>query len=193
MKRFKKFQLHILVHDVFPENTIPAGIFKNKKSFLYKLIKIIFDKAYSRADHLIVLGRDMKDVISAKVNKYNHNVPVSIFPNWADTSQILPGNRDTSTLNKLGLEDKIVLQYAGNIGRVLGLESLIEAFKISDNINLHLLIHSTNALVPYIKDYIKTNELSNVSLFGSYSEKIRMTSSMVATFPSFHFRVACMD
>jgi glycosyltransferase involved in cell wall biosynthesis len=171
MKHFKHFQLHILVHDVFPENTIPAGIFKNQKSYLYKFIKIIFDKAYSQADHLIVLGRDMKDIISTKTYKYNKNIPISIIPNWADTSQIIPRKRSASLLKEWGLADKIVLQYAGNIGRVQGLEVIIEAFRLSNNKDLHLLLHGTGALAPFIKDYIQTNNLSNVSLFGSYSRK----------------------
>jgi len=171
LKHFKKFQLHILVHDVFPENTIPAGIFKSNKSFLYKLIKIIFDKAYSQADHLIVLGRDMKDIISAKVKKYNNKVIISIVPNWADTSQIMPKKRANSSLEIGDLKDKIVLQYAGNIGRVQGIEAIIEAFRKCENNELHLLIHGSGALVPFIKDYIKSNALSNVSLFGSYSRK----------------------
>jgi glycosyltransferase involved in cell wall biosynthesis len=171
LKKFKQFQLHILVHDVFPENTIPAGIFKNDKSILYKFIKIIFDKAYSQADHLIVLGRDMKDIIYKKVNRYHKYNLISIVPNWADTLQIMPGNRTMSLRQNLDLENKIVLQYAGNIGRVQGLEAIIEAFKISENKELHLLIHGSGALVPFIRNYIKTNQLSNVSLFGSYSRK----------------------
>lgn len=171
LKKFKQFQLHILVHDVFPENTIPAGIFKSKKSLLYRFIKIIFDKAYSKADHLIVLGRDMKNVISTKVNRYNNKIPISIVPNWADTSQIIPQERAISFLKKWGLEHKIVLQYAGNIGRVQGLVSIIEAFKVSGNKDLHLLIYGSGALVPYIRDYIKVNKMTNVSLFGSYSRK----------------------
>lgn len=171
LKKFKKFQLHILVHDIFPENTIPADIFKNKKSFLYKLIKIIFDRAYSKADHLIVLGRDMKDIVSEKVKRYNRKTLISIVPNWTDTSQIIPGNRNRDQLKKMGLEDKIVLQYAGNVGRVQGLKELIEAFRICENNKLHLLIRGSGALVPFIKNYIKINELSNISLFGSYSRK----------------------
>jgi hypothetical protein len=63
------------------------------------------------------------------------------------------------------------LQYAGNIGRVQGLAAIVEAFKISNYKELHVLIHGSGALVPFIRNYIKTNRLSNVSLFGSYSRK----------------------
>ena len=36
LKTIKNIELIILVHDVFPENTIPAGIIKSQKSFIYK-------------------------------------------------------------------------------------------------------------------------------------------------------------
>ena len=68
IKRIKKFELSILVHDVFPENAVAANIIKNEKSLFYKFIKWMFDKAYSSADKLIVLGRDMEDVITKKIN-----------------------------------------------------------------------------------------------------------------------------
>ena len=63
IRRKRGNKLHLLVHDVFPENTIPAGIVKSEKSLFYRLLKSRFDKAYSAADNLIVLGRDMKDVV----------------------------------------------------------------------------------------------------------------------------------
>ena len=49
MSRLKKsidFELNILVHDVFPENTVPAGL----RLPMYGSIKRMFDKAYARAD-----------------------------------------------------------------------------------------------------------------------------------------------
>jgi len=55
------------VHDVFPENTLPSGIIKSKKSFIYKIISSIFNRAYSATDELIVLGRDMKEIVENKV------------------------------------------------------------------------------------------------------------------------------
>ena len=57
LRKKKDFELNVLVHDVFPENTAPAGL--KLPRFAYNLLKRVFDKAYSRADQLIALGRDM--------------------------------------------------------------------------------------------------------------------------------------
>ena len=80
IRRYKKFQLHILVHDVFPENAIPARIFKRNNSVIFKALKYLFDKAYSNADHLIVIGRDMEEIISGKTNHFRTQPAISVVP-----------------------------------------------------------------------------------------------------------------
>lgn len=60
LKKIKKF-------DVFPENLIAAGILK-QNSIVYKLIKKIYDWSYLKADRLVVIGRDMEEVIRVKTN-----------------------------------------------------------------------------------------------------------------------------
>ena len=113
LNKIKKLNLKILVHDVFPENTISAGIFKSKKSLGYRLLQIIFSKAYSTAQKIIVCGRDMQDIFQKKIK----NVEVSVITNWAETNNLVPQKSDWS--------DKIVFQFAGNMGRVQGLEELL--------------------------------------------------------------------
>lgn len=59
------FELNILVHDVFPKNTVPAGL----RLPMYGFIKQMFDKVYAKADQLIVLGRDMQEILMKKVER----------------------------------------------------------------------------------------------------------------------------
>jgi len=163
IQSYKKFQLHILVHDVFPENTIPARIFKNDKSIIFKSIKYLFDKAYSCADQLIVIGRDMKEIISEKVHRFKTFPSISVVTNWSNPEKALLENSDTINT------DKIILQYAGNIGRVQGLIELLDAFRLSNNEGLCLNFRGTGALHSYIKDYITKYNLVNINLGGGFS------------------------
>ena len=80
------FEFNVLVHDVFPENTKPAGL----NLPLYGLFKRVFDKAYSTADQLIVIGRDMKEVMRQKVDRFAHKPICTIIENWADIEGIKP-------------------------------------------------------------------------------------------------------
>lgn len=165
----KKFQLHILVHDVFPENTVPAGVFKNNKNYFYRFLKVIFDKAYSQADHLIVLGRDMEEMMLQKTKKSKQNNIISVITNWSEPSEIIPIQRSETMLSDLSLDNKIVIQYAGNIGRVQALQEFLEAYKLSSNHDVHLLIFGTGAYVPFVNAFIKKHNLSNITIYGGYS------------------------
>lgn len=163
IKYYKKIQLHILVHDVFPENTIPAKIFKNNKSIFFKIIKLLFDSAYSCADHLIVIGRDMQEIISSKVKYSKTNPVISIVPNWSNSGKVSLMNENLNRTNK------ITLQYAGNIGRVQGLLEILDAYRLSNNERLLLSLSGTGALYPYIEHYIRSYSLGNVCLKGGFS------------------------
>lgn len=138
MSRLKKkvgFELNILVHDVFPENTKPAGL----KLPLYGMIKHVFNNAYSRADQLIALGRDMKEVLEKKVLNSSENIPkITIIENWADINGIKPQPMP---------QGKIVLEYAGNIGRVQGLDKVIE--QLPESVDFH--IYGTGSMEETLK------------------------------------------
>lgn len=154
MARLKKkvgFELNILVHDVFPENTKPAGF----KLPMYGLIKRIFDKAYSKADQLLSLGRDMEDVLVRKVEnveKIKERQPrFTIIENWADIETIKPQPVP---------EGKIILEYAGNIGRVQGLDKVMD--KLPDDVEFH--IYGTGAM----EEKLKSRKQENVFFHGPY-------------------------
>lgn len=138
MSRLKKkrgFEWHVLVHDVFPENTKPAGL----RLPLYGWVKRLFDRAYAHADQLIALGRDMADVLTQKVKRAKHKPAITVVENWADVENITP--------QPMPNEANIVLEYAGNIGRVQGLEKVIEC--LPDNVELH--IYGTGSMEERLK------------------------------------------
>jgi hypothetical protein len=169
IKKWKKINLHILVHDVFPENTIPAKVFKNDRSILYKSLKFFFDSAYSSADHLIAIGRDMKEVLDRKTERFIHKPYISVVTNWCQPSDVCTYVLRESYLAKTALQNKIVLQYAGNIGRVQGLDHLVNSFILSGNADLQLIIRGTGAMYSSLEKLIKLSNQQNITLLGSYS------------------------
>lgn len=159
VKVLKGFDLTIVVHDVFPENTIAAGILSSDKSWIFKLLKSIFDWSYSKADRLLVLGRDMQDVIERKIAKYADTTKVEIVENWAEDSIV--------SKNKIHNGDIMIL-YAGNMGRVQGLMNFIKCFEQAHNPHVKFVLYGGGAIKQEIKHYIEEHQLNNVSLFGSY-------------------------
>lgn len=155
LKRRKNIKYILLVHDVFPENALASGVMKVK--FLYSFLKKRFDKAYAAADTILVLGEDMKEVVASKTGRRDN---VFVCENWG-ASDIVPANRQA--------DDRLVLQYAGNIGRVQGLEEFMEIISRVDNKHLIFDFWGSGALVPYLNGFILSHQMANVRVRGSYN------------------------
>ncbi len=164
-KKIKKFEYTLLVHDVFPENLLAAGLTQNN-SFLYKISKKIFDWAYGQADHLIVIGRDMEEVIGSKTN---NNVPLSLITNWCDIEAVKPSlKKENVIIQQLKIEDKIVFSFVGNFGRVQGIQNLLDAASLVKDENFVLLFIGDGAMRSIIEEYIDEHPNGNVMYGGSF-------------------------
>lgn len=159
LKIKRGFEFNILVHDVFPENTSPAGL--KFPRFIYKLSKNIYDKAYSRANQLIALGRDMKQVLEKKVARFAHHPKVTIIENWADLDIVSP-------MDVAFHPNRLVLEYAGNIGRVQGLQAFFENLKKADNEQLEFHLWGTGAEENNLRCFADHENMKNIVFHGGY-------------------------
>lgn len=155
LKKRKRMKYILLVHDVFPENAIASGVIKI--SWLFPLVKIIFDKAYAAADRILVLGDEMKKIVSSKIRCRDK---VFVCENWGEKN-IKPRTRN--------VDGKIVLQYAGNIGRVQGLDKFLSVISRLKNERLIFDLWGNGALLPRISSLISKNSISNIRIRGSYN------------------------
>ena len=170
IKKIRKFRLYILVHDVFPENAIPANIISSSKSILFRILKYFFDSAYKKADKLIVLGRDMKDIIQKKTGKSDDQVV--IIENWAQTDLIIPHDK---SLELLMSSSKVDIQYAGNIGRVQGLQNFLKIFHSANNPDIRLSVWGDGAVKKELEKYVSDNSVDNVIFWRSYGREEQNT------------------
>jgi hypothetical protein len=77
----------------------------------------MFNFSYKRMDYLIVIGRDMKELMINKIKKTEN---ITKIENWSDTDLACYDNPT---------ERDISLIYARNMGRAQWLDSLLEAIK----------------------------------------------------------------
>lgn len=124
IKKIKGFRMFIILQDIFPENLAVTGII-NRNSYGYKVLLKLFNSCYNEADHLIACGSDMKDIFSSKVKS---SMPISVITNWADHEDVYPQSIDKNKYFDSDFSNKIVIEFAGNIGRVQGLERFMEMF-----------------------------------------------------------------
>jgi glycosyltransferase involved in cell wall biosynthesis len=160
----------LLVHDVFPENLVAAGLIQ-ETSLLFRLLTFLFNRIYSSADVLICIGRDMKRVIDSKTCMPHKSV---FLPNWVVESDVFPLEKDCSSLGFS--KDQIVFQFFGNIGRVQGIDNILAAITLVTAPNAAFVFFGAGALLDYLKDFIA----SHPSLNLMYGGHIPLTDKNVA-------------
>lgn len=164
LKRALKFQWVLLVHDVYPENLVPAGVL-SKNSLGFCLLKRCFDSVYASADRLIVIGRDMQEVF---IQKLGSNERLRFIPNWASLDEIIPISRnESSVIKQQGWSDKIVFQFFGNIGRLQGIPALLEAIGAVTSQKAAFLFIGDGAHRYMIEEFIAKTSAKNVAWVGS--------------------------
>lgn len=159
----KKIDYTILVHDIFPENLVAIKKLSSS-SFAYKLLKRIFDKAYSKACLCISLGRDMNEILASKIHT---DTAILQIPIWSENEDVYPLDKnETALCNELSLKEKFIFQFAGNLGHAQGIDNLLDAVRMIDNRNIHFLFIGGGARSSEIASFIRNNENGNVSLIG---------------------------
>ena len=168
-KKIKNINCSILVYDVFPENLHATGLWKNN-SFLFKLIRYLFNKSYSSFDNIITIGRDMQGVFKNKIStKFHKNI--KMITNWAETNIVKPSLKANNPIIKsLDLNKKIVIQFAGNIGRAQGIEKLISKFALADPKKFHFIFIGDGALLPKLKADVLKSKIKNITFLEAFQD-----------------------
>jgi glycosyltransferase involved in cell wall biosynthesis len=163
LKMLKGFHFVIIIHDVFPENAVAASII-TKKSILYKFLLAVFNWSYRMADRLIVVGRDMKELFNEKVGT---NKPICVITNWADHKDIFP-MKDSRFADNYRSEsrNKILIQFAGNIGRVQGLEHLFRLLGKVQNQSWYLVLIGDGAQKELLEKMVEEFKITNIQFLS---------------------------
>ena len=116
----------LLIHDVYPDIAVALGA-EQDGATIEKLWRFLDRRALARAELVVVLGRDMRDVIASHMAPERHS-RIVIIPNWADGTSVRPRNRDDiPVFDELAIRNKFVVQYSGNIGRFHEIETILDA------------------------------------------------------------------
>ncbi|ASP09378.1 glycosyltransferase WbuB [Pseudomonas aeruginosa] len=157
------FKWVLLVHDVFPENLVPAGVLK-KDSIAYRLLRRLFSFIYSSADRLVVIGRDMEALMKEKVNDPRSLVFIS---NWACEKEVFPVPReDAPFINIPEWKGKRVFQFFGNVGRLQGIENILSAIQLVKNEKAAFAFIGDGALVDSVKKHALEDQCARLRYFG---------------------------
>lgn len=150
--------------DLFPDSLITSGL-ANANSAAVKIGRIIEHLSYSQADLIITISNDMKRTI---VSRCKDAEKVHVIPNWIDTELIRPIRREENRLfDELALpRNKFYIVYAGNIGYVQGIDSIIEtAVLLKDYVDIHFVVFGNGSEENRIRKMINDYQLTNISIY----------------------------
>jgi colanic acid biosynthesis glycosyl transferase WcaI len=166
--KLRRAKLILRIEDVYPEVLVAAGLVK-ANSALVKVFNRINRRLYKRADHIILLGREMLRLVQTKNG--NGAVHATLITHWADSDQITPLPRENNALLRdLGLLYKFVIQYSGNMGRTHDLASLIQCAKILESENdIHFLFIGSGAKERWLRKTVTEIGLKNVTILPPQS------------------------
>lgn len=124
--RLRSGKLVNWLQDLFPEIAQALGVPALRSGPLPSLLKRMRNASLRAARRNVVIDDRMAAVLAS-----SGAVPagrLAHIPNWADGSQIIPIPADQNELRKnWGLQNKLVIGYSGNMGRIHDFETIIRA------------------------------------------------------------------
>ena len=119
----KKWNIPLVLYclDLWPESLVAGGM--SEKSFIFKLFKRISKQIYTRADVIAITSKQFKnyfeDVLKVETTNMTH------LPQYAEEifAQVASEKRE---------KDRYDFVFAGNIGEMQTVETIIQAAKILD-------------------------------------------------------------
>ncbi|MEN9804475.1 MAG: hypothetical protein RIS41_1322 [Actinomycetota bacterium] len=122
--RIRRAPLFVNVQDVFPDAAVESGAITNRT--VIALARRLETWVYRRAEAVTVLSEDLADNLRAKVPTSRMG-RIHTIPNFVDVEAIRPLDRSTDYRRQLGIDDRPVVMYAGNVGFSQSLDLMIDA------------------------------------------------------------------
>jgi glycosyltransferase involved in cell wall biosynthesis len=129
----------LVVHDVYPDIVAACGM-TSREAVLYKVLQKINRLVLRQAESIFCIGRDMREHL-AHARGTGTSDGIEIITLWADSQEIYPLPRESNPLLiELGLTNKLVVLYAGNMGHPQDIGMLATAIeRLESDEGIHFL------------------------------------------------------
>lgn len=165
----------VYLQDIYPHLAVALGKLPDNR--VTKLLEHRFAAAYRRADRVVVLSADMRDVV------IEAGVPaesIVVIPNWIDATKIQPTKTNNPFRVELDIDDKFVVMYSGNLGLCQGLDNILDAAEhLSSRADIVFLLVGDGAARKELEASVAQRKLTNVT-FVNYQPLSRLGESLSA-------------
>lgn len=149
------------LQDVYPEVAVRLGVFSDK-SLLTRILTSLRNWSLRRACANVVVGARMRDFVQQQAPRCG---PIYVIHNWSRDLQSTPAPTDDNPYRRdLGLHNKVVFSYSGNLGRAHQFDHLVAAARqIDKQLPIHFLIIGSGAQAEALQQEVRRLGLDNWS------------------------------
>lgn len=183
-KRIKHAKFIYNIQDFNPEQVMAVSFTKNK--FILNMMMFLDKYSCKKADKVIVVGRDMIETLNRRFQgKEASKIPtIGYINNWIDEKEIVPlppGDVHVQAFKKkLGIGDKFVIMYSGNIGLYYDLPNIMRMIaKFKEEKEVAFLFVGEGSVLGQLEHYKEKKQLCNV-YFAPYQDKKSLVYSLNA-------------
>jgi colanic acid biosynthesis glycosyl transferase WcaI len=148
------------VQEIYPDVAVSLGMLKNPH--VIRLFESLERFVYARARVITVISEWFRRRL---LEKGVNPAKLKVIPNFVDTAFIEPGSKRNDFSLRYGLDDKFVVQYAGNIGLTQGFEAIFEAARLVQDIpDIIFLIVGDGTRREWLEQQLARAPASNIML-----------------------------
>lgn len=162
------------VYNIQDFNPEQAAAVNYTSGVIHNIAKKVDKLNCSRADHIVLVGNDMKETLKNRFDR--KRVPEhTVINNWTNEQEIVPLDNSNIEVDQFlrqhSLENKFIIMYSGNLGLYYDLENLIRiTSEFNSNNQVHFLFIGEGASKSAMENYVTDNGINNVT-FLPYQPK----------------------
>lgn len=157
---------YLILRDMFPQWVIDAGMLK-AGSLIERYFRVFERSSYRQANRIGLMSDKNLEVF--RVN--NKGYPCEVLRNWASLTPTVPPLGYIPLRQRLGLDDKVIFFYGGNIGHAQDMGNLMRlARKMAEHPQAHFLFIGQGDEVELINSLAAEWSLPNFTYLASVNQ-----------------------
>ncbi|PIY26123.1 MAG: glycosyltransferase WbuB [Deltaproteobacteria bacterium CG_4_10_14_3_um_filter_51_14] len=122
LRLFWKAKVIIDIQDLWPESVINSGMLRSK--MFHRLLAAVCDWVYRCADGIVVLSMGFKKELEKRGVDPKK---IDVIYNWCNENELIRVPANNTLAQELGITERFNVLFAGTMGIVQGLDTLLDA------------------------------------------------------------------
>jgi len=166
LKTLWRCPAYLILRDIFPEWTVNAGILS--KGLIYRFFRAKEIEQYETADIIAVQSPANLDYFAREFPRKPYRLEV--LYNWTALHE--PDLPPTNYRTQLGLQDKVVFFYGGNVGVAQDMDNIVRlAASLARHSHIHFLLVGDGSEVLRLKGSIAAERLRNIQILPAVGQQ----------------------